>query len=212
MSEKKPSRLLAALVVLVGCALLLGGCVSTIGFFGLPALISSDDVLGAQLGQMAGIFLGLVGGGAAVYHGFGSLIRRRSARVRSAPFYIYWIIFGLALGLGNLTRVNLSISTYLFPFVFLLGASMPVLAALVWAWRRLNWPLSWRQAALNIVSGGTLSIIVTILLHGLMVYLYYRLFLPLEYMFGSLLDVIASTGPPALEELIFSLPRRWDRS
>lgn len=204
MDEKKPSRVLAVVVVLVGCALLLGGCASTIGFFGLPRWISSDDILGSQLGQMAGMFLGLVGGGLAVYHGVGSLRNRRSKRFRTIAPYFYWMIFALALGLGNLVLLDESLYTFLFPFLFLLGASMPVLAAVVWAWRRLGWPLTWRQAALSMVSGGTLSIVVAILLSGVVVYIYYLVFAPLEYMFGSVLDLVASSGPPALEDLIYS--------
>jgi hypothetical protein len=40
----------------VGALLLLAGTVAVIGYLGLPLLLG-DDMLGAQLGQMAGIFL-----------------------------------------------------------------------------------------------------------------------------------------------------------
>ena len=194
----KPSKFLAYVAVLVGGLLLLSGGASALGYLGLsalaPVLNLGGGLLSAQLGQMAASWLGLVGGGLAVYHGLSSISQRRSHSLRVPPFYMFWIAFALVLGAGNLL-LNLSFSkTFLFPFVFALGAALPVLAVLAWVARRLGWPLTWRQSALAFVCGSTLSIAVAIVAETVLPYLVYIFILPLQLLSYGFGDVFASGG------------------
>jgi len=115
------------------------------------------------------------------------------------------------LGIGNMLLVSVSngtmdesIASFVFPPVFILGASLPVLAALAFAFRRLGWPVSWRQVSLMFVSGGTLSILVTLVLGGLLPYAYYMLIVPLEYLAGEAFNIFNPGGPEFFERLFTS--------
>ncbi len=143
-----PSRFWAGVAVVVGALLLFGGATAALGYLGLPGLNPGDDVLGEQLGQMAGAFLGLVCGALAVYHGLGSLRRLPSRPLHLPPFYVFWIAFAVVLGLGNLLLTLQVASEYLFPILFLLGAALPTVALMAWAAARLGWPITWRLSAL----------------------------------------------------------------
>jgi RsiW-degrading membrane proteinase PrsW (M82 family) len=204
MNASKPSKFLAILAVIVGGLLLLGGCSATAGYLGLPFVISSRNVLAAQLGQMAAIFLGLVSGGLAFWHGLASLRGKPSRPLKLPPAYLSWILFALALGLGNLLLAAHVAEAYLFPPLFLLGAALPTGAALAFAYRRLGWPLTWRQAALMLAAGSTLSIACAILLDGILPYIYYLLIKPLGYLADEFLSLFAPSGPEFLERLFFS--------
>jgi len=166
--------------VVVGGLLLLGGVAAAAVQFDLPFRGLRDDFLTPQLGRMAGMFLGLVCGSLAVYHGLGSILNRRSRPLRLPPFYVFWILFALVLGLGNLLFSFKVAIEYLFPPLFLLGAALPTVAVLAWAGRRLGWPATWRQSALSLVTGSTLSVWVTLLLGSILPFLAYILILPLE--------------------------------
>jgi RsiW-degrading membrane proteinase PrsW (M82 family) len=199
-----PSKFWAYMAVLFGGFLLLAGCTATVGFLGVPILDFGEDLLGEQLGQMAAMFLGLVCGSLALVHGFNSILKRRSGPFRLAPAYIFGIVFALVLGLGNLL-LNFGVSEeFLFPPVFLLGAALPTVAVVAWAARRLGWPITWRQAALALVAGSTLSILIAILLETTLPFLAYNILYPLEdlaYTFSDILD-FGSSG--FLERLFFS--------
>ena len=180
-SASTPSKFWAYVAIVVGGLLLLSGCAAVIGYLGLPFLAFGEDILRSQLGQMAGMFLGLVCGALALYHGLRAILNRPSRRLRLPPFYLFWIVFAVVLGLGNVL-LNFQVSEeLLFPPLFLLGASLPTIAALSWAGRRLNWPTTWRQGTLALVSGSTLSILVTILLGSVLPLLVYLLIEPLAY-------------------------------
>ncbi len=126
--KNKQKKFLAYLATLVGGILLLSGIAASLGYFGLPALLGSslsgEDLLGIQLGEMATIFLGLIGGGLALFHGLGAIANKHSSPLKLPPFYFFYILFALTLGLGSLL-LNYPISTeYLFPPLFLLGAAL----------------------------------------------------------------------------------------
>lgn len=204
MSPKKPSGILAYAAVICGGILILSGCLATIGYLGLPLFVYSDDILGAQLGQIAGLILGLVGGGLAVYHGFGSIRGRRSRLLRFPNFYLLLISFALVLGIGNLLLSFQIAEVYLFPPIFFLGAALPTLSVLAWAYRRLSWPLTWRQGILMIVSGSTISILVTMLLHFFIPFIIYLLVEPLGFLAYEITNLFSPGGPGFLERLFFS--------
>jgi len=204
MNTGKPSKLLASLVTLAGGVLLLGGAVTAIRFLGLPFASYGDDILGEQLGQMAGMFLGLVCGGFALAHGIGSLRGKLSLPFKLVPPHLLWIVFALVLGVGNLL-LNLKFAeNTLFPLLFLLGSALPTLAVLAWAFPRLGWPATWRQASLMLVAGSTLSIAIAILLEIGLPYIYYRLLYPLGYITEEFLGIFNFSGPDFLERLFYS--------
>ncbi|MEK6575863.1 MAG: hypothetical protein AABZ58_16255, partial [Chloroflexota bacterium] len=157
-TQTPPSKFFAYVAVVVGGLLLLSGAAAFFGYLGVAAF--GRDVLGPQLGQMAGMFLGLVCGPLAIYHGISSIANRGSRRLKLPPVYFFWIAFALVLGLGNILLNFHAAEDFLFPPLFLLGAALPAAAVVAWAARRLGWPVTWRQASLALVAGSTLSIFV----------------------------------------------------
>ena len=202
--ENKPSKFWAYIAVLVGILFVLLGVAALIGYLGLLIFLPVDDVLGYNLGQMAAIFLGLVGGSLAVFHGLASIREHHSSPLKLPSFYIFWIALALVLGLGSLL-LNFDIATeYLFPPLFMLGAALSTFAVLAWSNRRLGEPVTWRQAALAFVCGSTLSIIVALVLETVLPYLAYLLLEPAWYLAEGFADF--GWGAPGLIERIFSSP------
>jgi RsiW-degrading membrane proteinase PrsW (M82 family) len=199
-----PGKFWAYVAVIVGLFLLLSGTAAVIGYLGLPFAAVGEDVLGPQLGQMAGMFLGLICGILAVYHGWRSLRNRPSGRLKTPPVYAFGIAFAVVLGLGNVLLNFHVAEEYLFPPFFLLGAALPTLGVVAWAVRRLGCPVTWRQVSLALVTGSTLSIFIAIVLEMLMPLLIILLVPPLESLGGSFSDVLGSDGPGFLERLVFS--------
>src|ERR1044071_6539554 len=117
--ENKPSKFWAYVAVIVGVLLLLMGLAAFIGYFGLPIFLPIDDMLSYNLGQIAAIFLGLVGGPLAVYHGLGSINGRRSSVFKLPSFYVVWIALALVLGLGSLILNVDIVPDFLFPPLFM---------------------------------------------------------------------------------------------
>jgi len=199
-----PNKFWAYIAILFGGFLLLAGCTATGGFLGIPILDLGEDLLGAQLGQMAGIFLGLGCGMLALVHGFNSVLNRRSGSFKLAPAYVFYIVFALALGIGNLI-LNLGVSEeFLFPPLFLLGAALPTVAAVAWAARRLGGSITWRQAALALVAGSTLSVFIAILLETFLPFLAYNILYPLEDLAYTFSDTLGFGSSGFLERLFFS--------
>jgi RsiW-degrading membrane proteinase PrsW (M82 family) len=212
MNETNTSKFWSIISVITGVLLIVSGIAASGGylrlrlfdFFGADVLISELSVFGAAA-------LGLVGGGAALYHGINSL-RGKSSRLAFFPrFYFFYLAFALILGVGNVLLLGAENGSLpddtvglIFPVVFVLGASLPVFAALAYALRRLDWPVSWRQMALMMVSGGTLSIIVTVILGGFIPYVYYLLISPLEYMAAEFVYIFSPGGPEFIERLFES--------
>jgi len=200
----QPGKFLAILSVLVGTFLLLSGLAASLSYLGTPFLLAGEDLLTPQLGQMAAMFLGLVGGGLALIHGIGSLTKRRSRTLRLPPAYFFWLAFAVALGLGSLL-LNRQVSVeFLFPFLFALGAALPTIAVLAYAYRGLGFPLTWRQGSLAFVCGCTLSILLAILLEGVIPYGIYLLVDPLSYLASDSLGLFAPGGSGFVERLFLS--------
>jgi len=213
MEDQKPSKTLAILAVFAGLLLILSGCTAGVGYLGFAIFaFGGAETLIEELSIIGAVALGLVGGGLAFVHGANSLAGRHSAPIRLPPFYLFYLVFALVLGGGSAllvgrgaNRVDATLVQLVFPVLFILGASLPVLAALAFAYRRLNWPVTWRQAALMFVSGGTLSIVVTFFLANLLPYLVYLLVEPLGYFTSEFLNLL-DLGFSGLFERIFYSP------
>jgi RsiW-degrading membrane proteinase PrsW (M82 family) len=193
VSSKSPSKFWAYVAVVVGAVLLLLGAGTAIGYLGFPLLALGEDLLASQLGQMAGMFLGLVCGSLAVAHGVASIRGRPSQTLRLAPIHVFAIVFAVALGLGSLVLNFAVVEEFLFPPLFALGAALPTVALLAWALRRLGWPITWRQGALALVAGATLSIFLAIVLETVLPVLASILIEPLGALAEGFSEV-SSTG------------------
>jgi len=202
--QTTPSKFWAYIAVIVGLLLMFSGLAAVIGYFGLPVLLPEDDLLSSELGVIAAIFLGLVCGSLAVYHGMSSINNRQSSTLKLPSFYIFWIMLGLTLGLGTLI-INIDIaSEFLFPPLFVLGASLSTFAVLAWAYRKMGFPITWRQASLAFVCGSTLAIIVAIILETTLPYIAYLLLEPVWYLAEEFADI--AWGAPGLIERLFASP------
>ena len=206
-TNSKPSKFLAYLVVFLGGLLLLSGLIASAGYLGLPLIADdfiSDYILGIQIGEMATMFWGLIGGGLALFHGLRSIANKPSSPLRLPRFYFFYILFALVLGLGSALLNSTFPAEYLFPPIFLLGAALPIFAVLAWVFRRLGFPISWRQGALTFVSGNTLSITVTILLGSILPYIFYLLIDPLWYLGEDILYSLAPGASGFFEGIFYS--------
>lgn len=199
-----PSKFWAYIAVIVGVLLMLAGLAALIGYFGLPIFFPVEDILSYNLGQIAGIFLGLGCGLLAVYHGMSSISKRKSSTLKLPSFYIFWIILALVLGLGSLVINNDIATEFLFPPLFVLGAALSTFAALAWAYHRMGFPITWRQASLSFVCGSTLAILVAIILESTLPYLAYLLLEPFWYLAEGFADL--AWGAPGLIERLFASP------
>ncbi len=205
---KKTNKFLAYLVVFLGGILLLSGFIASAGYFGIPFFAGDDfigrAILGIQIGAMATMFWGLIGGGLALFHGLRSIANKPSSQLKLPRFYFFYIFFALVLGLGSLLINADFLGEYLFPPIFLLGAALPTFAVLAWAFRRLEFPISWRQGALTFVSGNTLSITVTIIFGGVLSYVFYLIIAPLEYLVGDIFYISSSGIGGVFERIMYS--------
>ena len=202
--ETKPSKFWAYVAVLTGIFLMLSGIAAAVGYLGLPVMLPFDDALSYELGNIAALYLGLLGGALAVYHGISSISGRASSIFKLPSFYVFWILLALVLGLGNLILNEDIVTDYLFPPLFVLGAALSTFAVLGWAFRRMDWPLTWRQAALAFVCGSTLSIVVAIILEGILPYLAYVLIEPLGFVAEAFADL--GWGSSGFVERLFVSP------
>ena len=202
--QSAPSKFWAGIAVLVGIILILLGLAALIGYFGLSAVLPVGDLLSYNLGQIAAIFLGLFCGPLAFYHGVSSLSHRASSTLKLPSFYIFWLILGTVLGVGTLIINNHIATEFLFPPFFVLGAATSVFAVLAWAYRKMDFPITWRQAALAFIGGSTLSVLVAITLETILPYIAYLLIGPFQAFANGFSDF--SWGTPGLIERFFASP------
>ena len=202
--QTKSSKFWAYVALVTGILLLLSGLAATIIYFNLPFYFPVENALAYEIGSIAAIYLGLIGGGLAFFHGFGSIANYKSSPLRFPAFYIFWIILGLVLGLGILVLENNISTEFLFPPLFILGAALSVFAVLAWAYHKMGFPITWRQASLAFVSGSTLSIIVTLMLGSLLTYVIYTLVSPFWYLAEEI--AYLGWGAPGFIERIFASP------
>src|SRR3972149_2870333 len=201
--ETKPSKFWAYIAVIVGGFLTLAGFAALVGYLGLPILLPFEDALSYELGQIAAIYLGLFCGPLPIFHGLGSIMGNRSNPFKLPSFYIFWIILALVLGIGSLV-LNLDIVVeFLFPILFVLGAALSTFAVLAWAYRKMGWPITWRQTALAFICGSTLAILIAILLETTIPYIAYLLLEPFQYMAGGIAD-LGWCAPGFIEKLFAS--------
>ena len=202
--DNKPSKLWAYIAIIAGSLLTLTGIAAFIGYFNLPLSFLFEDILSYEIGQIAAVYLGLFCGPLAVFHGFRSITNRHSSPVKMPSFYIYWIVLALVLGLGVLI-LDIDLTTeFIFPPLFVLGAALSTLAVLAWVYRKIGWPITWRQAALAFACGSTLSIIVAIILETILPYFAYLLLEPLWYVADEF--AYLGWGAPGFMERLFSSP------
>ncbi|NUM49432.1 MAG: PrsW family intramembrane metalloprotease, partial [Anaerolineales bacterium] len=212
MENPTPSKTLAILAIITGLFLLVSGFAAGIGYLGFTIFdFGGAETLIEELSTIGAFALGLIGGGPALFHGVRSLSGQRSAPFRLPPFYIFYLIFALVLGGGSAllvglgaNRVDGTLVQLVFPFLFILGASLPALAALAFAYRRLNWPVTWRQAALMFVSGGTLSIVLTFFFANFLPFVVYLLVEPLGFFAEEFLYVFDPGFSGLFERLFYS--------
>lgn len=202
--DSKPSKFWAYVAVIVGILLMLMGVAAFVGYFGLPIFFPVEDMLSYNLGQIAAIFLGLVCGSLAVYHGASSISHRKSSIFKLPPFYIFWIVLALVLGLGSLVIQSNIATDFLFPPLFVLGAALSTFAVLAWANQGMGWPLTWRQTALAFVCGSTLAIVMAIILETTLPYLAYLVMEPFWYLAEGFADM--AWGAPGFIERLFASP------
>ena len=202
--QTKPSKFWAYIALITGILLLLGGLAAMIAYFNLPFYFPVENALAYEIGSIAAVYLGLIVGGLAIFHGFGSIANYKSSPFKLPSFYIFWIILSMVLGLGVLILENDISTELLFPLLFILGAALSVFAVLAWAYRRLGFPVTWRQATLAFVCGSTLAIFVAILLEMTLPYLGYLLLEPLWYLTASFADL--AWGTPGFIERLFASP------
>jgi RsiW-degrading membrane proteinase PrsW (M82 family) len=134
-----------------------------------------------------------------VYHGLGFIMNRSSRPFRLPSLTVILLAFALVLGVGNSLLIFDVVTEYLFPFMFLLGAALPTLGVLAWAGRRLGWPITWRQGALALVSGSTLSVVVTLLFQAILSVLTYFLFYAFFF-----ISPLGMPGPGLIERFLLS--------
>ncbi len=202
--KTKPSKFWAYIAVIVGGLLTLAGFAALVGYLGLPIFLPFGDELSYELGQIAAVYLGLFCGPLAIFHGLGSIMGNRSNPFKLPSFYIFWIILALVLGIGSLI-LNLEIVVDLiFPPLFVLGAALSVFAVLAWAYRKMGWPITWRQTALAFICGSTLSILVAILLETTISYIAYLLLAPFQYLAEGM--AYLGWGAPGFIERLFASP------
>ncbi len=202
--ETKPSKFWAYIAVIVGCILTLAGLAALIDYLGIPIFFPVDDALSYELGRIAAIYLGLFCGPLAVYHGLGSIMGSLSHPFKLPSFYIFWIALALVLGTGSLILDRKIVVNLLFPLLFVLGAALSTFAVLAWAYRKMGWPVTWRQTALAFVCGSTLAILVAILLETTLPYIAYLLLEPLRYLGQDI--TYLGWGAPGFVERLFASP------
>ncbi len=202
--DNKPSKFFAYIAMASGALLCLVGLTNFTGIFGALWSGGLTEILQYQLGSAAVSYLGIIIGPLALVHGYNSLAGNRSNILKFPPFYFGWIVFAVVLGLGS-SLLNFNILTgFLFPIVFVLGAALPSLVVLAWVYRKLAWPLTWRQTALAFIAGSTISVALAIFLETVLPYLAFLLIAPLQefaYGFASL-----GWGTSGMIERLFASP------
>ena len=122
----------------------------------------------------------LICGALALYFGVAALQHRPSQPLHLPPMPYLWIVFAVAVGLGSMLLAFDVAVNFLFPLILVVGASVPGLAVLAWAGRRLGWPVSRRLAGIAFVLGCVVSVPLALLAETILPILSWLLVLPLR--------------------------------
>jgi len=108
------------------------------------------------------------------------------------------------LGTGSLILNSQIVVDLIFPPLFVLGAALSVFAVLAWAFRKMGWPITWRQTILAFICGSTLAVFVAILLEITLPYIAYLLLEPFQYIAEGVADL--GWGAPGFIEKLYTSP------
>lgn len=170
-------QLAMSIVGLIGSGLaILGGAVCAF-FAVLLALVPTtasqlpaSQLFSGMLTLLAFACAGLIGGSFSLYHSIRGLMQKTSTRFTLPPFWIFVILYAVAIAIGFVLKANKMAVTHapLTAFLIALTAIFPALALLAIGVRRLrnqgNWPTTWRRFTLALTSGATLGIGLALLL------------------------------------------------
>lgn len=165
-SNSASGKVVAYGVMVAGGLLLLAGLAAAADYLGQGSWWYMG-LPGVELGPFGTMALGFIGGGLALYHGYGAVTARPSPPLVLPRLPLFALSFALVVALGSALLLNRVAVAYLFPPLFVLGAALPPLGVVAWAAHRLGRPLTVRQAVLALVCGGTLSVVVAVALEGL---------------------------------------------
>jgi RsiW-degrading membrane proteinase PrsW (M82 family) len=172
---------LAVSIVALICSILaiLGGIGSVFFLIFLAfvphSTLTEGDYLSSLMTFTAFSISGMVGGGFSLYHSIRGLMRKPSGHIILPWFWIFLVLYLLAIGVGYALEANGLAVQYLplTMFLIVLVAIFPALALAAFGVRRLRfpqWPTTWRRFSLAITSGATLGIGLALLLElGLLV-------------------------------------------
>jgi RsiW-degrading membrane proteinase PrsW (M82 family) len=181
-AEKSPAEKWIRVALVGGALLALPGLPLAFGFicFGIQA-ISSGDYAPFSGGLTAFIFalMSLGGGLTLVWHSAAALKGGESRPMRLWSPWVLLAIFGLTL-IGARVAASDYLFGLFFPPLLALAAALPPLAALAWfaegSWLISHSPftqgrpnsLTWRWATLALVGGGTVGVVVAIVLETIL--------------------------------------------
>jgi len=167
-----------ALLVGLGCAGLL------VFFIALPHTLlreSESQIFAAIVQLIAFAAAGILGGSFGLYHSIRSLLKKPSISFSLPTFWIFLILYLLAVGVGFLLHVTgqeVSVPA-LTIFLIVLAALFPALALVALAVRRLRprftagekgrSPTTWRRFAVALISGGTSAVFFALVLELILI-------------------------------------------
>ena len=153
--------------------------------------------------------IGLVGGSSSLYHSIRALLRKQSKPFKlpwSWLFLVFYVIL-LAIGFTIGSTPQVLANQPLKIFLIVLSGIFPALTFLALAMRRIHypqlapWPTTWRRFTLAIVSGGTVTIVLTVIFELVLTQLAGTAF----GVHTSIIDNLNMPVPHNPQELLFSL-------
>jgi RsiW-degrading membrane proteinase PrsW (M82 family) len=164
---REVERWAKVLVILWGTLLFLPEVPLLLGFCCLVSSMMGYDDPGTRASGLAAAALmavGLVCGGTMLFQGERALAGKPSRRLRLPPLWgvIGGFVLALVTGLG-LWQVK-GVGPLLAPWFIVAAATLPPLAAIVWAVENRPGWLTWRRMGVAFSAGATVSVLLAILL------------------------------------------------
>ncbi|HEX9414928.1 MAG TPA: PrsW family glutamic-type intramembrane protease, partial [Ktedonobacterales bacterium] len=162
-------RTVLAWIVTIGGGLTILGGLLLLGLTALSGARGTIEGL-AALGQLVGLIVAAIAGGAAgLYFGITALMRRPSVRFGLPSVWIFLGLAAVAIG-GEVALWNLfptpGALVAILP-LFVLAGALPAGAILAYTARRLNYPSTWRHVALSLAFGATVAPVLASILEVL---------------------------------------------